>query len=155
MRRKVLSGLSRAVARTVEHSGRNYFVREGGEMLPRFWQCFGAAVCRIDNRGVLVLVFVCPHCEGKAQFLQIIQARDPLGPGFGLRKCRQEQARKDCNDRNHHQQFNQGECDSPAAFIFHNQVLNTHAVWTRLLSPSSILSHLDLAVDLCQNCFTS
>jgi len=45
----------------------------------------------------------------------IVQALDSVALGFGLAQPRQQQAREDADDGNHHQQFNQRK----GAFLLH------------------------------------
>ena len=61
----------------------------------------------MPRKGVPVLVRVKLHEQ--ADLAQIIQARDPFAFGLGARQGRQKQPGEYGNDRDHDQQFDQGE----------------------------------------------
>jgi hypothetical protein len=50
---------------------------------------------------------------GDSQLFFVIGALNPAGPVFGLRHRREEQCRQDGEDRNHHQQLDEGERNAP------------------------------------------
>ena len=63
----------------------------------------------------VLLVILRVHCRGNAHLALVVDATDAQRLGLGLGQSRQEHARQDRDDGDHHQQLNQRECGVNAA----------------------------------------
>ena len=72
-------------------------------------------VCKIIYVERIELVVGNKFIEGDAKLPHITHTLNPLRSGLGLRQCWQEQRRKDSDDGDDNQQFNERECRAAVA----------------------------------------
>ena len=74
----------------------------------------------------LAFVIIGPHAQGDADLLELIDAFNSFGLGFGSGERGQEQARKNSDDGDDNQEFNQRKPHPEASnFLLHRQLPNT------------------------------